>query len=318
MKKKKNTFRFLYLFIIIALVVSCATQENIKNPGDFYPGMEILRYSGSLVYVFPNEDSDKIIIILEDNQWLSVLGYWQGDTWVYTGLAAQMLQELRGTYTLLIPEKLKRMPGTYHEENMEDREHYTAENVLAYYTESINSYLKNNTFSSIVLVGYSEGAMLLPLVYEKLIYKDKVTTMVSVSYGGLSRYESFEILFTRSGFSEESIFYLGDILSVFDPEKNSFPDFFDESYYYGLTQRYFTSSIHMRPYNYYKNINIPVFFIHGIEDYVIPAESTFYIQDNLPDKPFKYRYYLWGHQLEKDDDMDQLIKRIAEWIIDNS
>ena len=316
MSKQKNTFRFLYLIIFITFFVSCATNKN--NPDERYLGMEILRYSGSLVYVFPNEDTDKLIIILEDNQWLSVLGGLQDNEWFYTGLAALLLQELRDSHTILIPEKLKRMPGTYHVENMEDREQYTAENVLACYTESINSYLKDKTFSSIVLVGYSEGAMLLPLVYEKLIYKDKVTAMVSVGYGGLSRYESFNVFRTaRSGISNATFELLLGILATFDPEKTEFPDSFEEDYN-GFTYRYFNSSIHIRPFDYYKNINIPVFFIHGIKDNFLPVESTFYIQDNLPDKPFKYRYYLWNNKPETDDDIDQVRKRIAEWIIDNS
>ena len=316
MSKQKNTFRFLYILITL-IIASCATNKKTNNPGDLYPGMEILRFSGSLVYVFPNEDSEKLTIVLGGYDWLSVLGVWQDNTWVGAGLAAELLQELRDTHTILIPEKFKRMPGTYHGENMEDREQYTAENVLECFTNTINSYLKNNTFSSIVLVGYSENAMLLPLVYEKLNHKDKVTAMVSVGYGGLSRYESLDILSNRSGMSQEWINAFNDILNTFDPERTEFPDSFEEDYY-GMTQRFLNSSIHIRLFDYYKNINIPVFFIHGIEDHLIAVESTFYLQDNLPDKPFVYRYFLWSRQPENEEDKSQLRKRIAEWIIDNS
>jgi hypothetical protein len=46
-------------------------------------------------------------------------------------------------------------------------------------------------------------------------------------------------------------------------------------------------------------------------------ESTRYVQENLTDKPFEYRYYSWDHQPRNFDDIARLSSDIAEWIIKN-
>ena len=46
-----------------------------------------------------------------------------------------------------------------------------------------------------------------------------------------------------------------------------------------------------KPIEFYREINIPVLFLHGEWDLNVPVESTRYVEENLPDKPFTYRYY---------------------------
>jgi hypothetical protein len=234
---------FVLFPILTVLFVSCATNSNatnvdtgyIFNPENPYPGMEILQYGNSQAYVFPNESSDKLLIIIEGGGWDSVLGEKQGNSWVSVKYVFYFLQELRNDYTILIPEKLRRQPGMDYSKDMEDRANYTAENLLACYTESINGYLGDHNFSTIVLIGSSEGALLLPLIYEKMDNKNNVATMVSISYGGLSMYESYQIISTtRSGIPQEWADYYRDLLDTFNPEKTEFPDSFEDDYY-GIT-----------------------------------------------------------------------------------
>ena len=169
-------------------------------------------------------------------------------------------------------------------------------------------------FPPYVLFGASEGAMLLPLVYEKINNKNSVVAMISMGFGGLSWYESFRIISTtRSGIPQEWAEAFTDLLDTFNPEKTEFPNSFEEDYY-GMTYRYFSSFMHIRPFDYYKNINIPILFIHGRSDSNLPVESTAYIQENLPYKPFTYKYYPWAHQPENSADMIQLRRDIARWI----
>ena len=262
MIRQKNIF--FPIFVFITLFISCTTTSNttditssnilsIWNPENPYPGMEILRYPNSQAYLFSNEASDRVIIVLEGGGWQSVLGVKQDNTWMGGGMAALLLQELRNTYTFLVPEKLKRQPGLDYENDMEDRANYTAENLIACYSESINGYLAGHEFSSIVLIGGSEGALLLPLVYEKMNGKDKVTAMVSISYGGLSMHESYKIISARSGIPQEWAEILADFLETFNPEKTESPDSFEEEYY-GLTYRYWKSVMHIKPFDYYKRL----------------------------------------------------------------
>ena len=318
---KQKEIVFVLILILTALFISCATNSNttyLYNPENPYPGMEILRYANSQAYLFPNESSDKLIIIIEGGGWSSVLGIKQGDLWTEVQYGSQFLQVLKNDYTIFIPEKLRRQPGIDYSEDMEDRANYTAENLLACYTESINGYLGENNFSSIVIVGTSEGAMLLPLVYEKMNNKNNVIAIVSISCGGLSMYESIRIISTtRSGIPKEWAKMFSDMLDTFNPEKTEFPDLFEEDYYI-LTYRYYSSVMHIRPFDYYKNINIPILFIHGRIDSTVPVESTVYILENLPEKPFEYWLFPWAHQPGNQNEIIQFRNMVAEWILSHS
>jgi pimeloyl-ACP methyl ester carboxylesterase len=263
--------------------------------------MEIARYGKSHAYVFENELSDKLIITIEGSGWDSVLGTKNEKKWLVTHDGAQFLQVLRDRYTFFIPEKFGRQPGFEYSGDMEDRAKYTADNLLACYLESINEYLVEHSFSSIVLIGSSEGGILLPLIYEGMNNKDLVTAMVSISYGGLSLFECYRILANDSvglpeGYKEMYLF----LTYYFNPESGEFKDrdTFEEDVY-GFTFRWFNSFKNIRPFDYYKNINIPVLFVHGETDYNIPVHSTIYLQQNLPEKPFTYKYFKWEHETKK-------------------
>jgi pimeloyl-ACP methyl ester carboxylesterase len=307
MNKQKAIAILSLIFLII--FISCAT-----NSKTIYPGPEILRTSNTLAYFFPNDNSHKLIIFLGEAGWKTMLRAGEGNSLSITGMAAHILMSLQNTHAILMPEKLKRQPGSDYSKDMDDRARYTLENLLVCYIESINEYLKKNETASIVLIGASEGALLLPLVYEKMNNKEKVDAMVSINYGGLSLYESYKILSTtRSGYPREWVDFFTDILTIFNPENNEFPDSFEEDYY-GMTYRYYNSIIHIKPFDYYKNINIPVLFVQGGNNYRIPVESTVYIQENLPEKPFYYKYFLWAETPETDRASAAFIKEIAEWI----
>jgi hypothetical protein len=317
----KNKKLLLLFLSILVFVISCKTYisnnetytYNKRNP---YPNMEILKYNNRLAYNFPNKKSNKLIIITEGSGFESVLGIKEDGIWSQVGMGSQLLQELHTNYTLLILEKLNRQPGKVYFEDMEDRANYTAENLLVGYVETIDCYFAEHDFSSIILVGASEGAMLLPLLYEKMRNKDKVIAMISIGFGGLSMYESYTILNTkRTGYPQDWIEMFSDILNTFNPRNNSkFPNSYEENYY-NLTYRWFSSFFHIRPFDYYKNINIPILFVHGMNDYNIPFESTAYIQENIPDKPFQYQYYKWEHQPRTNPDIIQFRKNLAYWII---
>ncbi len=66
---------------------------------------------------------------------------------------------------------------------------------------------------------------------------------------------------------------------------NSIGDLFDYPY------AWWNSIFEYKPFNDYKEINIPVLFIHGELDVNVPVESTKYIQDNLQNKLFEYLIY---------------------------
>jgi dipeptidyl aminopeptidase/acylaminoacyl peptidase len=64
------------------------------------------------------------------------------------------------------------------------------------------------------------------------------------------------------------------------------------------------------------NINIPVLFLHGELDRNVSVESTRYVEDNLPDKPFDYIYYPeMAHGPATGKDLIRLRKDIKDWLI---
>ena len=308
----KFNIKLMLVFSIIALISSCRTYSyNRKNP---YPNMEIMRYSNSQAYLFFNESSDRLIILLESSGWQSVLGTRGNNIWTSVQYGAQVLQELSNYYTILIPEKLQRQPGEIYIEDAEDRANYTADNLIASYSESINGFLAEYNFSSIVLIGTSEGAMLLPIIYENMNKKENVIAMVSISFGGLSAYESYNILSARRNLPRGWFEMYFNVSQIFKPTNNEVFDSYEENYYFS-TLRWFSSAMHIRPFDYYERINIPILFIHGEADFNIPVESTRYIQENLTGKPFEYRYYDWDHQPRNLTDLLQFRKEVAEWIL---
>jgi len=78
-------------------------------------------------------------------------------------------------------------------------------------------------------------------------------------------------------------------LDVFKKDINANPNSLGEFRTY--TYPWWNSLFDYKPFNDYKNINIPVLFVHGELDINVPVESTIYVRDNLPDKPFEYLIY---------------------------
>jgi predicted esterase len=312
--EKKNGLLF---FIIVCLFVSCATF-NHKDP---YPGMEIVHYGNSQAYVFENILSDKLIINIDGSGFNSALGIKNKRRWTVTHNGAQFLQVLGDKYTFFIPEKFKRQPGLVYDDDMEDRANYTANNLLDCYLESINGYLAEHSFSSIILIGTSEGAALLPLLYERMSNQGKVKALVSIGFGGYSLYESYKILSESPEVPQENRDMYNHILEVYEyveyykTTQKAEITISTEELFYGLNYRWFDSFMRLQPYDYYKNIDIPVLFVHGDNDINVPVQSTIVIQETLPEKPFTYKYFRWAHGPEKYSDVIAFRDEIAEWII---
>jgi dipeptidyl aminopeptidase/acylaminoacyl peptidase len=70
-----------------------------------------------------------------------------------------------------------------------------------------------------------------------------------------------------------------------------------------------------RPFEFYKNIDIPVLFFQGILDTNTRPVSTKYVEQNLPDKPFDYIYYQdMIHYPETIGELKRLRADIANWL----
>jgi pimeloyl-ACP methyl ester carboxylesterase len=243
--------------------------------------------------------ADKLIISIEGSGWMSTLGEKGIIMWRYVTMGAQIVQASKDDYTVVVPEKWTREPDKNwrkeYYENADARLLYTMENLVEMYAASINLYLSSHNYSSVFLVGSSEGAIILPLIYERITEKEKIKGLVSVAGGGLSAYEYYQIL----SISKRTPKVMREAYSyVIDTYAEGIPEWLDPIGVdkYGSVPLWLESILHIYPFEEYRNINIPVLFIHGEKDYNVAVESTRYVQENLPEKPFEYIYYTnMGH-----------------------
>ena len=310
-------YKIGFLLLCIIFSVSCATfNENIADSNNNpYPNMETLMYNRNIIYEFKSLDpfSSKLIIVFEGSGWGSSLGLYVDDEWRFTGTGAQLIQVLRSDHTIIMPEKWDRVPGINYIDDLDARYLYTVEILVESYVSNINLYLAENDYSSIILVGTSEGAALLPLIYKNMENRDLVKGMVSIAAGGLSIYESHLISLEKENVSE---FWRNAYTQSLEINENL------EEYYesiettpFGLVYRQLASFLHLRPFDYFQEIDVPILFIHGVNDMNIAVESTKYIQNNLPGKPFEYIYYEdMGHIPMNDLERVRFRNDIARWI----
>lgn len=283
------------IIISVILLSSCSTYKmltigkNTKPINIQYPDMNTLIYDDKRAYEFKKANSDKLIINLEGSNWYSVLGYTDNKKFQKSGWWYFILEEFRDDFTILVPEKLNYELGKYYYYDIDVRMTYALENLVECYSTIINNYLSENKYSTVFLVGSSEGACILPLVYKNIKENNKISGLVSISYGGLSRYEQIKIL---ANTPLNISILTRDIFKNIDKYKkdielypNSIGDFIGFSYIY------WKSFFDYRPFDDYKDIDIPVLFIHGEQDINVPVESTKYVQDNLSNRPFEYLYY---------------------------
>jgi len=243
----------------------------------------------------------------------SVLGLYLDDEWLFTGIGALFIQALREDHTILIPEKWNRIPGVDYSDDLDDRYFYIKENLINCYVSTIDSFLDENNYSTIILTGVSEGAAILPLVYENMKNKNLVKGIVSIASGGLSLYESYLINIEKENIPE----FWKNAYAYSIKMNNNIEDFYEsmEKSPMGLAHRQMASFLNYRAFDYYKNINIPILFIHGKNDLNVAVESTLYIQDNLPEKPFEYIIYNdMGHIPMTEEEINIFKNDVANWI----
>jgi pimeloyl-ACP methyl ester carboxylesterase len=103
------------------------------------------------------------------------------------------------------------------------------------------------------------------------------------------------------------------VLEMYETEP--FPDSSD--IFAGMTYRWLNSIINLNLFRYYKNIDIPLLFLHGELDSFSAVESTRYIENNLPNMLFTFIYYPdMGHNPLRGEQSYRFQRDIREWLIE--
>jgi len=319
---------FNVFFIVILILSSCSTynesiyshllhlENNINPINEQYPNMKVIDYGNNKAYEFKNEDSDTLAIIIEGSGFISVLGWEQGSQFRKGGLWFYLLELFKDDCSVLVLEKMNFEFGKYYQYDINFRKTYTLENLVKGYSVTINNYLAENSYSKVALLGVSEGACILPRVYKNVVSRDMISGMVSVAYGGLSRYEQLKILAKSplEGINDVAREVFGNI-DLYKEDINLYPHSIGEFLEYPYA--WWNSILNYRPFDDYREIDIPVLFIHGELDINVPVESTKYVQDNLPGKPFEYLIYPdadHNSYMNSEKTFYDLVTRSREWL----
>jgi len=338
-KRQKNmrTFHVTALFIVfIFTLTACSEKGNeaetagvtfserrasrrVYWPLEYYPHYETLFFESGKGYEIKNENSNKLLITLGGMGWRSAIGR-PGER---TGSRSMdIVLPLHEEYNFFVPEKFDREVGRYYLYDANAREQYTIDNLLAVYAGVINGYLSRNDYETIIIAGFSEGALLLPELYFLLNEPDKITALIPYAGGGLSLFEYYEVIWKKL-LAEEPPFkepYIDNIASRIGGLEQVFNIYMEEPYPDSserdgdATYRWLTSFLFRRPFDFYVDIEIPVLFIHGEMDINVPVESTRYVEKNLPDKPFDYIYYPEMEHLPLLEELMILREDIKGWL----
>ena len=341
----KNKFLFFITFtlLVTASFISCGPlmQKPIPrsdNAADFIDSQkhfeltrEIIPYYNTLYftdgqgYEFKNDTSDKLFITLGGGpNWFGSRVGVPGRE-INNSNFVNWLLFLYDEYTIFVPEKFDWGRGSLPFYDIENREKYTIDNLIANYAGVIKEYLSQNDYKTIIIAGFSEGGQIAPELFFHLEDFD-ITALISIGAGGLSSPNDIAIATIRPQevLSEESIKIrlnnyhqhlaaYGNENYANSPDEIRFRQSGANAFFTTLMWEYSINA--RRPFEFYKNINIPVLFIHGQQDTNVSVVSTRYVERNLPDKPFTYVYYPdMAHYPDTIGELKRLRADIAAWL----
>jgi pimeloyl-ACP methyl ester carboxylesterase len=313
-KNRKSIYFFVSAIFLSTALVSCGplmqkpvpnnnnSSSNIDSSARFglleerIPYYKTLYFFDGQGYEFKNASSKKLIITLAggpgfDNNRVGAIGDKLGGQFV------DWLLPFYDEYTIFVPEKFDWGRRVNPFWDIENREKYTIDNLVLNYEGVVKEYLSQNNYETILIAGGSEGGIIAPELY--LLLDDfNISGLIIISAGGLVSPVDIAAARLKKPLDDESILQYTDAFNQYraaysgeryadSPDEIQFRRtgqvFIPLMWYYSLNTR--------RPFELYKNINIPVLFIHGLLDTNVSVISTRYVEENLPDKPFDYIYY---------------------------
>ncbi|MFW5685879.1 MAG: alpha/beta hydrolase family protein [Spirochaetota bacterium] len=295
--------RRLVLLATVALLAGCATTEYVFHHA--FPTLEIHRHDGGYLYESKPAGRDTVVIWLSGGRLGSVLGT-NNEGRVRGGGFWSALYEFGDAMTVVAPERPNARPGTDHEFDDVFLRSYTIDNLVAEYARMIDHYLDRNRTENVYMMGRSEGSLVLPAVYLSLENKERIDRMVSLFGGGMSPPEYYRI---------DNDLGPGEHFELWWQRVEENPDSIEHAYH-RLTYRYLTSWLGNSPLDAYRRIDVPVLFVHGMEDTRVPVQSTQVVESELPEKPFEYWYAEdMGHGPATREESIALLERIETWLL---
>jgi pimeloyl-ACP methyl ester carboxylesterase len=289
--------------------------------GEYVPYYNTLFFTEGQGYEFKNIKSNKLLITLDGGPGFFGNRIGERGEAIYGGHFVDWLLPLYAEYNIFVPEKFHWGRRVNPFWDFKNRERYTVDNLILNYASVITEYLSQNNNETIIIAGFSEGGIIAPELYFHL--KDfGISALVSIGAGGLISPVDIAAVRLKKPLEDESIKqYLEAYNNYYNTYKGRYEESPEEQHFrqtrtaeeVTLLWRYSIDA--RRPFELYKDISIPVLFIHGQLDTNISVISTRYVEENLPDKPFDYIYYPdMIHYPETIGQLKKLRTDIANWL----
>lgn len=89
--------------------------------------------------------------------------------WKLFSFAYTLQKYSSNEFDIMVPERMNMEEGVDYSEDIERIDGYTLENRVKSAVDAIDNFNNNNkNYEDVYLLGYSEGGMILPLVYKEL------------------------------------------------------------------------------------------------------------------------------------------------------
>ncbi|MFW5685880.1 MAG: alpha/beta fold hydrolase [Spirochaetota bacterium] len=300
---------------LITAVTSCATNTVVVD--DEFPELRRWTTDDGVVYESLPSRDDALIIVLDGGVPASTIGFRIGDGDFTPSFFWFVLERLGDRAMVVTPEKFHAEPGGWYQYDEEFLLAYTADNLIVHYARLIDAYLEEHPAQRVYLFGASEGGMVLPAVYNSLEQRSRITKMVSAGAGGFNSTERFQVL-AESGVETDPVtLFLHRNFHLTLADIHSNPDSIEHTYV-EIPYRYWYSFITYTPNDHFADIDIPVLFVHGRRDSVLPVESTEAVESRWPNKPYEYVYFEdMGHGPRgSESQTDEFFAAIEAWLFD--
>ena len=264
-------------------------------------------------YLFERSENNSLnqdlIIYLDGASFNSTLGI-KGSIfpWKSFSLAYKLQKELPNKFDLLVPDKMNINTGEDFSEDSLKLSYTNLEARVKSAVSSIDEFLVNHNYKNIYLIGFSEGGMILPKVYNDLHNKASISKFVNLSGGGYSYYTLIKNYYKERGLDTlkvDSVY--SDILK----NPNSLSKF-----YMGHPYKQWTDFMKYEPSIEYKNINIPILILQGSNDENLPVASSIYLKNFLNDLGKKNFTYIELENMDHSysNDFENVITIILNWL----
>ena len=332
MQMIKSVFFTSSIFMLI-IFISCkkSNSKNSTNPLSEITGLINKHYElwtfdsitkdSTIInfgYLKRSENNHTLMIYIDGSHYRSAFGIKERDTWIKPGTPSSFGMSVFKDFDILVPEKINIEIGKDHTHDKVVLNYATVEDRVYASSRVIDTYLNSNGYyKTVIIIGSSEGARILPSIYWNLENREKITHLIfSFGNGGISQYKGFKILLQKDGITslEKKMYtqFEDEIIKI-----KQVPYSIDKMYF-GHSYKRWTSYLHYSSLKEILKIDIKILLLAGVRDYYTPVESARVIVDKFKKKNKKNLTYIeyeeMGHGPGNKEDSIRIIKDMHKFI----